>query len=206
MERLFPMFVKLSNRRVLVVGAGAVGEAKLCSLLDTGAHIRVVALQASPTVRKWAGAGAIELQERAFVPADLDGITLVVAATSSREVNEVISAEARRREVLCNVVDVPELCDFFYPAVVRRGELQIAISTSGQSPLLAQRIRKQLEQQFGPEYAAWVAELGKIRREVLGSDLSAERKRELLRSLTCHDEIHFGAGRRKRARNDEEQS
>lgn len=206
MERLFPMFVRLANRQVLVVGAGAVGQAKIGSLLDTGARIRVVALQASPTVRKWAEAGAIELQERAFVPADLNGITMVVAATSSPEVNEIISAAARRLQILCNVVDVPELCDFFYPAVVRRGELQIAISTSGQSPLLAQRIRKRLEQQFGPEYAAWVAELGKIRREVLGSDLSAERKRELLRSLTCHDEFHFGAGRRKRAQNDEEQS
>lgn len=206
MERLFPMFVKLTSRQVLVVGAGAVGEAKVRSLLDTGARVRVVALHARPVFRKWAEAGAIELRERPFVSADLDGVTLVVAATSSREVNEVISAEARREQVLCNVVDVPELCDFFYPAVVRRGELQIAISTSGQSPLLAQRIRKRLEQQFGPEYAAWVAELGKIRREVLGSDLPAERKRELLRSLTCHDEFHFGVGRRKRPQNDEEQS
>jgi precorrin-2 dehydrogenase/sirohydrochlorin ferrochelatase len=195
MERLFPMFVKLAGRQVLVVGAGAVGEAKIRSLLDTGAQIRVVALQASPVVREWADAGTIDLEERAFAPADLEGIFLVVAATSSRELNEFIFGEAQHRGILCNVVDVPELCDFFYPAVVRRGDLQIAISTAGQSPLLAQRIRKRLEQQFGPKYAEWVAQLGKLRREVLSSELPAERKRELLRSLTSQDEFSFASGR-----------
>jgi len=195
MERLFPMFAKLTGRQVLVVGGGAVGEAKIRSLLDTGAQIRVVALQASPVVREWADAGTIDLEERAFAPADLEGIFLVVAATSSRELNEFIFGEAQRRGILCNVVDVPELCDFFYPAVVRRGDLQIAISTAGQSPLLAQRIRKRLEQQFGQEYAEWVAQLGKLRREVLSSELPAERKRELLRSLTSQDEFSFASGR-----------
>jgi precorrin-2 dehydrogenase / sirohydrochlorin ferrochelatase len=195
MERLFPMFAKLTGRQVLVVGGGAVGEAKIRSLLDTGAQIRVVALQASPVVREWADAGTIDLEERAFAPADLEGIFLVVAATSSRELNEFIFGEAQRRGILCNVVDVPELCDFFYPAVVRRGDLQIAISTAGQSPLLAQRIRKRLEQQFGPKYAEWVAQLGKLRREVLSSELPAERKRELLRSLTSQDEFSFASGR-----------
>jgi precorrin-2 dehydrogenase/sirohydrochlorin ferrochelatase len=151
----------------------------------------VLALQATPVVREWADADTIVLEERAFESTDLDGAFLVVAATSSRELNESLFGEAQRRGILCNVVDVPELCDFFYPAVVRRGDLQIAISTAGQSPLLAQRIRKRLEQQFGPKYAEWVAELGKIRREVLSSDLPAERKRELLRSLTSQDEFNF---------------
>ena len=81
------------------------------------------------------------------------------------------------------MVDVPEQCDFYYPAVVRRGDLQIAVSTSGQSPSLAQRIRQQLERQFGPGYAQWVAELGETRRKILASDLDAERKRSLLQSL-----------------------
>jgi precorrin-2 dehydrogenase / sirohydrochlorin ferrochelatase len=194
MERLFPMFVKLAGRPVLVVGGGAVGEAKICSLLDTGAQIRVVALQANQAISDWADGGMIALEERAFGPADLDDAFLVVAATSSPELNRMIFAEAQRRGILCNVVDVPELCDFFYPAVVRRGDLQIAISTAGQSPLLAQRIRKRLEQQFGPEYAGWVEQLGKLRREVLSSELPAERKRELLRSLTSQDEFSFACG------------
>jgi precorrin-2 dehydrogenase / sirohydrochlorin ferrochelatase len=206
MDRLFPIFLKLSGRRMLVVGAGTVGEAKVRSLLDTGAQIRVVALQANTAVHQWADAGAIELEERAFAPADLGGIALVVAATSSRELNQLIFAEAQRRQILCNVVDVPELCDFFYPAVVQRGDLQIAVSTAGQSPLLAQRIRKQLERQFGPKYAEWVAELGKIRREVLDSDLPPERKRELLRSLTSQDEFNFAKDGRRRAEDEGKQS
>ena len=195
MERLFPMFVKLADRQVLVVGGGAVGEAKIRGLLDTGAQIRVVALQANQAVHDWADGGIIALEERAFGPADLDGAFLVVAATSSPEVNELIFGEAQSRGILCNVVDVPELCDFFYPAVVRRGDLQIAISTAGQSPLLAQRIRKRLEQQFGPEYAEWLAHLGELRREVLSSDLPMDRKRELLRSLTSQDQFSFACGR-----------
>ena len=185
------MYLKLAGRDVLVVGAGAVGENKIGSLLGTGACIRVVAPLASPKVREWADAGVVVLEKRAFAPSDLDGIFLVVAATSSRELNELIFSEAQRRRILCNVVDVPELCDFFYPAVLRRGDLQIAISTGGQSPLLAQRIRQVLEQQFGPGYAAWLAQLGKMRRQVLSSDLPAERKRDLLKSLIRRQE--FGA-------------
>lgn len=183
MTNLFPMFLKLSGRKVLVVGAGKVGEPKIAGLLETGARIRVVALEASSLVRDWAREGKIELELRAYAPTDLEGAFLAVVATSSRSLNERIYNEAQSRGVLCNVVDVPDLCDFFYPAVVRRGDLQIAISTSGQSPSLAQKIRQQLEKQFGPGYAAWVAELGETRRLILASELDKERKLELLHSL-----------------------
>jgi precorrin-2 dehydrogenase len=180
---LFPMFVKLEGREVLVVGAGRVGEPKIKGLLPTGARIRVVAIEASETVREWAGNGEIVLEKRGFVPSDLDGVFLVVVATASRDLNELVFREARSRHILCNVVDVPDQCDFFYPAVVQRGDLQIAVSTSGQSPSLAQKLRQQLEKQFGPGYADWVAELGETRRRVLASDLGPERKRQLLQSL-----------------------
>ncbi len=189
MTDLFPMFVKLEGRQVLVVGAGNVGEAKIGGLLDTGARIRVVALDASPAVREWARAGEIELALRAFTEDDLHGAFLAIVATASRSLNERVYFEARRRGVLCNVVDVPDLCDFFYPAVVRRGDLQIAISTSGQSPSLAQKIRQQLEKQFGPGYAAWVAELGETRKLILASDLDKERKLELLHSLASREAV-----------------
>ena len=187
MTSLFPMFLKLQGKRVLVVGAGQVGEPKIAALLETGARIRVVALGASPAVRGWADAGKIELDLRGFSPDDLSGIFLAVVATSSRSLNERIYGEAQQRGVLCNVVDVPDLCNFFYPSVVRRGDLQIAISTSGQSPSLAQRIRHQLEQQFGPGYAAWVAELGETRRLILASNLDRERKLDLLHSLVSRE-------------------
>jgi precorrin-2 dehydrogenase/sirohydrochlorin ferrochelatase len=183
MKSLFPMFVKLDGRHVLVVGAGQVGEPKIRGLLPTGAKIRVVAHKASEAVREWARVGQIVLEERNFVLPDLDNVFLVVVATSSRDLNEFVFGEARSRRILCNVVDVPEQCDFFYSAVVQRGDLQIAISTSGQSPSLAQKIRQQLERQFGPGYAQWVAELGETRRKVLASHLDSERKRDLLQSL-----------------------
>jgi precorrin-2 dehydrogenase / sirohydrochlorin ferrochelatase len=186
---LFPMFLKLQGKRCLVVGAGKVGEPKIASLLESGAHIRVVALAATPMVREWAREGRIELDLRAFSPQDLDGAFLAVVATSSRALNDRIYEEAERRRVLCNVVDVPDLCDFFYPAVVRRGDLQIAVSTAGQSPSLAQKIRQQLEQQFGPGYADWVAELGETRRLILASDLDRERKLDLLHSLVSREAV-----------------
>jgi precorrin-2 dehydrogenase/sirohydrochlorin ferrochelatase len=186
---LFPMFLKLEGRQVVVVGAGNVGEPKIAGLLDTGAHIRVVALQASAAVREWAREGKIELVVRAFSPDDLAGAFLAIVATNSRSLNERVYHEAQRRGVLCNVVDVPDLCDFFYPAVVRRGDLQIAVSTAGHSPSLAQKIRQQLEKQFGPGYATWVAELGETRKLILASDLDKEQKLELLHSLASREAV-----------------
>jgi precorrin-2 dehydrogenase / sirohydrochlorin ferrochelatase len=186
---LFPMFLKLQGKRCLVVGAGKVGEPKIASLLESGACIRVVALAATATVLEWAREGRVELDLRAFSPQDLDGAFLAVVATSSRALNDRIYEEAERRGVLCNVVDVPDLCDFFYPAVVRRGDLQIAVSTAGQSPSLAQKIRQQLEQQFGSGYADWVAELGETRRLILASDLDRERKLDLLHSLVSREAV-----------------
>jgi precorrin-2 dehydrogenase / sirohydrochlorin ferrochelatase len=183
MKSLFPMFVKLDGRQVLVVGAGRVGEPKIRGLLSTGAKIRVVAREASEGVQEWGRNGEITVEERDFLLSDLDQVFLVVVATSSRELNQQIYREAQARRILCNIVDVPEQCDFYYPAVVQRGDLQIAISTSGQSPSLAQKLRQQLERQYGPGYAHWVAELGETRRKVLASDLHPERKRDLLQSL-----------------------
>src|SRR5262249_18874033 len=148
--RLFPLFLKLEARRCLVVGAGVVAEGKIAGLIDTGAQLRVIAPQATEQVVRWAESSKIEYQQRQFQVTDLDGMFLVVASTSDSELHRLIFAEARKRGVLCNIVDVPELCDFYYPAVVQRGELQIAVSTSGASPALAQRLRKNLEEQFGP--------------------------------------------------------
>jgi precorrin-2 dehydrogenase / sirohydrochlorin ferrochelatase len=197
MPRLFPMFLKLEDRRVLIVGAGATAEgtpvesplleSKIADLLDTGARIKVIAFDVSATIAKWASAGLIELEERGFVAGDLTGVDLVIVASSLPALNQLVFSEAQRQRVLCNVVDVPEQCDFFYPAIVKRGDLQIAISTSGQSPSLAQRLRQQLERQFGLTYAKWVAELGETRREILKSRLAPEQKHELLKSLASRE-------------------
>ena len=189
MTSLFPMFLKLEGKQVVVVGAGKVGESKIAGLLETGARIRVIAREATGLVRDWARRGTVELELRPFVASDLDGAFLVVVATSSRTLNERVCQEAQKRGVLSNVVDVPDLCDFFYPSVVRRGDLQIAVSTAGQSPSLAQKIRQQLEKQFGPGYAEWVAKLGETRRLILASDLDDQRKLDLLHSLASREAV-----------------
>jgi len=190
---LFPMFMKLAGKQCLVVGAGKVGEPKIGGLIDADARIHVVAISATDQVREWADAGKIELELRAFSSSDLDDKFLAVVATASRSLNERIYLEAQQSGVLCNVVDVPEYCDFFYPAVVQRGNLQIAISTAGQSPSLAQKLRQQLERQFGAGYAAWVEQLGETRRIVLASDLDKERKLELLHSLASREAFEAAA-------------
>ena len=184
---LFPMFMKLEGRSCLVVGAGTVGEPKINSLVTAGASVRVVALHATAAVAEWAQAGAITWEARAFNSADLDGTFLVIAATNSSDVNAAIFHQARQRNILCNVVDDPEHCDFYYPAVVRRGDLQLAISTNGQSPALAQRIRRELEVQFGPEYGAWLEELGRARQQLFASKIDPEQRRRLLHELASHE-------------------
>ncbi len=178
--KLFPMFLKLSGRPCLVVGAGTIAESKIVSLLEAGGRLRVVAPEATPQVRSWAQSNEIQWHQRPFEPHDLDGIFLVVADTSSTELHKRIFEEATRRGVLCNIVDVPPLCDFYYPAVVQRGALQIAISTSGESPALAQRLRKQLEEHFGPEYEEWLAQLGEARDKVQSAGLDPEERKRLL--------------------------
>ena len=177
---LFPMFLKLEDRSCLVIGAGAVGESKIRSLLISRAKVHVVAPSATPAVAGWARAGVLEWSARPFQPGDLDSIFLVVAATSAADVNDSVYREAQRRQILCNVVDDPERCDFYYPAVVRRGDLQIAISTGGNSPALAQRLRREFEEQIAPVYAGWLEELGRTRKELFARSLDPKHRRDLL--------------------------
>jgi uroporphyrin-III C-methyltransferase/precorrin-2 dehydrogenase/sirohydrochlorin ferrochelatase len=182
-EELFAAFLKLNGRPCLVVGAGKVAESKIESLVRCGAEVRVVAPEATEAVRAAARAGKIVWERRAFEPSDLTGVFLVVAATPSRGLHEQIFAQAQREGILCNAVDQPERCDFYYPAVVRRGPLQIAVSTSGRAPLLAQQIRKQLEAQFGPEYGPWTEQIGRARSQILAVQASSEERLSRLQEL-----------------------
>jgi len=184
---MFPIFLKLDGRRALVVGAGTVAEGKIRGLLEARASIQVVAPEAVLQVQKWAGEGVVAWKARGFQPSDLDQVSLVIAATSSSELNAQVFKEAQARKVLCNAVDDPENCDFYYPAVVRRGDLQIAISTNGRSPALAQRLRQELEEQFGPEYEQWVEELGRARDQLTVQKLDTEPRRKLLHQLASRE-------------------
>jgi siroheme synthase-like protein len=184
---LFPMFLKLEGRSCLVLGAGSVGEQKIRSLLDCGAHLRVVAPWATAAVKQWDHDGVVSWSARAFESSDLDGAYLVVAATSDMEVNHTIYREAQVRGILCNVVDDPPYCDFYYGALVRRGQLQIAISTNGLSPALAQRIRKKFEGEFPPIYGDWLDELGSRRQELFRAGGDPEEREQTLHRLATHE-------------------
>ena len=178
---LFPIFVKLEGRPVLLVGAGPVAESKIGGLLSAGAVVTVVAPNATAEIQKLAEEGKVFWHRREFDPRDLDGVTLLVAAVP-KDTARLIYEEAQIRNVLVNSVDDPENCDFYYPAVVNRGDLQIAISTAGQSPALARRIRIELERQFGPEYTHWIQELGESRRDLFATDMDPE-----VRKLKLHE-------------------
>ena len=192
---LFPIFVKLEGRRVLLVGAGPVGESKVAGLLAAGADVTVVAPTATAHIMKLAADKAVQWHQREFAAADLDGATFVIAAVP-KSIAAAVYDEAQRRGILCNSVDDIDNCDFYYPAVVSRGELQIAISTAGQSPALAQRLRIELEEQFGPEYGGWVDRLGVARRDLFATEMDPEVRKQKLHALAAETPGPAGSARR----------
>jgi precorrin-2 dehydrogenase / sirohydrochlorin ferrochelatase len=140
----------------------------------------VVAPVGTRAIKAWAADNKIVWEQRRFEARDLDGVFLTVVATSVKTVNKMVSEEAQKRQILCNVVRDRPLCDFYYPAVVRRGPLQIAISTAGHSGALAQRLRKQMESQFGPEWESWLRWLGEARTSLYEDPISPKRRRTML--------------------------
>ena len=180
---LFPMFVKLDGRRCLVVGGGPIAESKVDSLLAAGARVTVVSPALTEQLERLQRQGAFEWHARRFEASDLQKAFLVIAATSDDATNDAVYREADRTGVLCNAVDQPPRCHFYFPAVVQRGDLQIAISTAGRSPSLAQRLRKEFAVQFGPEYSEWVKWLGEVREALMERKLAFRTRKRLLAYL-----------------------
>lgn len=180
---LFPMFLKLAGRPCLVVGAGAVALEKIGSLLHAGAKLRVVAPRVCEEVEKLDASGNIVLERREFQESDLEGQSLVVTATDSHSVNRAVFLAAQQRGLLCNSVDDPPNCDFYFASVVQRGSLQIAISTAGESPALAQRLRREIDAQLPQDIGPWLKEIGSLRREILATYPAGEERKALLHSL-----------------------
>ena len=198
---LLPIFVRLRERLVVVVGGGAVAERKIEGLFAAEARVRVVAPQVTPRIAEWIAQRKAEWRAKAFARADLDGAFLVIAATSAPGVNETVFVEADARGILCNAVDDIENCHFYYGSVVQRGDLQIAISTNAKSPALAQRLRLQLEKQFGPDYELWLEWLGAARELLRAGEGSADSKKVLLHHLASQPmfERFLDEARRQRA-------
>jgi len=165
--RYYPINLDVLNRKCLIVGGGSVGTRKVLTLLDCGAKVTLVSPDASEKLLELVDNGLIAWEKRSYLTSDLDGTFLVIGATDDEELNHQISADAEKLNMLCNIADRPEVCNFILPAIVNRGDLMISISTSGKSPAFAKTLRKELERQFGVEYAEFLRLMGAIRKKLL---------------------------------------
>jgi len=160
-----------------------VGTRKVTNLVACGAKVAVVSPQANEGLQKLARSGSITLNERCYRESDLDDMFLVIGATDDETLNRQISKDAEKRNILCNIADRPDVCNFILPSIVRRGDLVVTISTSGKSPALAKKLRKALEDQFGDEYADFLTLMGIIRKKLLRGSHRPEAHKHLFNEL-----------------------
>ena len=180
MSTLYPLFLNLQGRVCLVVGGNEMAEGKIRELLDADAKVRVIAPAVTKQVAAWSLAGRLQWEARVCEHGDLRDAFLVVSVADART-NAKVFEEAEMRQTFCNAPDDVDHCNCYASAVVRRGPLQIAISTAGKSPALAQRLRKELEERFGEEYAPWVKKLGELRSRLFrDKSIDSETRRLML--------------------------
>ena len=165
--RYYPIFLDINGRRCLVVGGGSVGTRKVETLLECGASVTVIGIEITETLKRLSREQCINLKIRAYRPSDLDDMFLVIGATNDERLNRQLSLDAEERNLLCNIADRPAACNFILPSIVQQGDLVIAISTSGKSPALAKKTRKDLETQFDSAYAVLLDLMGAIRNRLL---------------------------------------
>lgn len=168
--------VGLDRRRTVVVGGGKVAERKVVGLLEAGAQVTVIGPTQTARLRTWSEKGAIALLDRPYRQGDLSGAFLVIAATDDPQVNQAVCREAQALGCLVNSVEKPERSDYIVPAVIRRGDITVSISTGGASPALARHLRQRIEQALGPEYAALAALLADLRPFLVEHFAGAEER------------------------------
>ncbi len=181
--KYYPANLDINNRKCLVAGGGSVAERKVNTLTECGADVTVVSPEVSDRLTRLADSGAITIHKRPFSSSDLDGMFLVIGATDDETLNRRISSDAAERNMLCNIADVPGECSFILPAVVKRGDLVLSISTSGTSPAFAKKLRKDLEKEFGEEYARFLSLMGAIREKRLQEAQESETNRSCFEQL-----------------------
>lgn len=181
--RYYPAFLDLRGASCLVVGGGQVGERKVKTLLECGAVVHLVSPELTPFLEEEVRQGRVRRTASDFAPSQLDGMFLVIGATDDPETNRRLSAEARSRNLLCNIVDRPRECNFIVPSTITRGDLILAVSTGGQSPALAKKIRQDLENLFPDSYSRYVALLGRVREYVLARGFPQAKNQQIFESL-----------------------
>ena len=188
---LYPVNLDLRDRLCVVIGGGVVAERKVAGLLAAEAIVRVVSPELTPTLQQLAVAGRITWLAQDFAPEDVAEAFLVFAATSSAEVQQAVHSAARQMDCLVNRADAPDLCDFHVPAVLRRGDLVVTVSTSGASPALAAGLKARLEQEIGDEYAAMTRLLALLRPRLRELPLSGPEKKMLFQKLLDSDIVQW---------------
>ena len=201
MPAYYPVSLNISGRKCVVVGGGQVALRKAKALLEHGADVEVISPDLCPELVQLAGSGEIRVLAREYQPGDLKKAFVAIAATDDTEVNQRVVTEARNGAVLVNVVDDAENSDFIVPSYLRRGEVTIAVSTSGRSPALARKIRTRLEKELGDEYASLIHLIGEVRAEVKreGMKVDGDRWQKALDLDLLLELISRGDGEKARA-------
>jgi precorrin-2 dehydrogenase / sirohydrochlorin ferrochelatase len=181
--KYYPVNLNIKHRKCLVVGGGPVAFRKAKMLMDCGAEVTVVSMDFCDEFEKFSNIPSISLVQRKYFSSDLDEKFLVIGATDDSDLNRQISEDAEKKNMLCNIADVPKICNFILPSVIRRGDLVISVSTSGKSPAFAKRLRKDLETNFGDEYARFLDLMGAIRKKLLSSQHDPEAHKPIFERL-----------------------
>ncbi len=180
--KYYPVCLDVRGKNCIVVGGGDVGARKVATLFDCGAIVKVVSMNFSSACKKFQSKG-VSLITKEYRSEDLDDMFLVIGATDNTDVNKKISEDAEKKNMLCNIADYPQACNFILPAVVRRGDLIITASTSGKSPAFAKKLKKELENQFGQEYADFLFLMGKIREKLLQQNHAPEEHKPMFEEI-----------------------
>jgi precorrin-2 dehydrogenase/sirohydrochlorin ferrochelatase len=179
----YPVLIQLDRKKVVVVGGGSVAERKIETLLEYGAQVQVISRELTPRLRGYREGGKIGFLGQEFNEDCLEQAFMVIAATNDPNLNHQVSEKAKEKGLLVNAVDQPSDCNFILPSVLRRGDLLIAVSTSGKSPALAKKVREALEERFGNEYGSFLLLMGRLREEILAQRLSQAENRRIFNEL-----------------------
>jgi len=189
--RYYPVNLDIQGRPCLVVGGGRVGARKVETLIECDAAVTVVSIETTAQLARLAENGSIQLEKRPYRSSDVKGRFLVIGATDNERLNRQIHADAEGQNVLCNIADRPEICNFILPAIVQRGDFMLAISTAGKSPAFAKHMRRLLEAQFGPEYGKLLDLMGAIRNRLLAEAHEPEAHKPLFEQLIAGDLLNL---------------
>ena len=197
----YPIYLDITDRPVLVVGGGTIAEGKALQLIEAGARVRIVSPALTERLSELAERDVIEHRSGLFVDEDLDNVILVISATDDQAVNEAVANAATKRGLLCNVVDQPVLCNFITPALVTRGGLQISVSSSGGSPSVTQRVKREISNLIGEEYGQFLELAAEMRAEAKRRIPDFERRKKVLHAFVESEAINLiRDGRRDDAR------